>query len=157
MDKFTKVDVEKLIYKASELCGFEVYEQNIQLRKGIAVITVRIDNGSIVSHDDCVKYTAKLNSLIEDSAIEDSYTLEISSPGLKRKIRSKEEYVRFQGAPVKIILGGDKGGAVKGKIISANDESVVLKTEKGLKKFSIVILKIRILIIKGFNYECKIL
>jgi len=136
LDKFTKADVEKLIYRASELCGFEVYEQNIQLRKGSAVITVRIDNGSIVSHDDCVKYTAKLNSLIEDSGIEDSYTLEISSPGLKRKIRSKAEFVRFAGAPVKIILGGEKGGAVKGKIVSAGDESVVLKTEKGMEEIS---------------------
>ena len=136
MDKFTKADVEKLIYKACELCGFEVYEQNIQLRKGSAVITVRIDNGSIVSHDDCVKYTAKLNSLIEDSGIEDSYTLEISSPGLKRKIRSKAEFIRFAGAPVKIILGGEKGGAVKGKIVSAGDESVVLKTEKGMEEIS---------------------
>lgn len=134
MDKFTKADVEKLIYKACELCGFEVYEQNIQLRKGSAVITVRIDNGSIVSHDDCVKYTAKLNSLIEESGIEDSYTLEISSPGLKRKIRSNAEFVRFQGAPVKIILGGEKGGAVKGKIITAGDESVVIKTEKGMEE-----------------------
>ena len=136
MDKFTKADVEKLIYKASELCGFEVYEQNIQLRKGSAVITVRIDNGSIVSHDDCVKYTAKLNSLIEESGIEDSCTLEISSPGLKRKIRSKAEFIRFAGAPVKIILGGEKGGAVKGKIVSAGDESVVLKTEKGMEEIS---------------------
>ncbi|HOF34212.1 MAG TPA: hypothetical protein PK624_10810 [Spirochaetota bacterium] len=136
MDKFTKADVEKLIYRACELCGFEVYEQNIQLRKGSAVITVRIDNGSIVSHEDCVKYTAKLNSLIEDSGIEDSYTLEISSPGLKRKIRSKAEFVRFSGAPVKIILGGEKGGAVKGKIVSAGDESVVLKTEKGMEEIS---------------------
>jgi len=136
LDKFTKADVEKLIYRASELCGFEVYEQNIQLRKGSAVITVRIDNGSIVSHEDCVKYTAKLNSLIEDSGIEDSYTLEISSPGLKRKIRSKAEFVRFAGAPVKIILGGEKGGAVKGKIVSAGDESVVLKTEKGMEEIS---------------------
>ena len=136
MDKFTEADVEKLIYKACELCGFEVYEQNIQLRKGSAVITVRIDNGSIVSHDDCVKYTAKLNSLIEDSGIEDSYTLEISSPGLKRKIRSKAEFIRFAGAPVKIILGGEKGGAVKGKIVSAGDESVVLKTEKGMEEIS---------------------
>ncbi len=134
MDKFTKADVEKLIYKACELCGFEVYEQNIQLRKGSAVITVRIDNGSIVSHDDCVKYTAKLNSLIEESGIEDSYTLEISSPGLKRKIRSKAEFIRFADAPVKIILGGEKGGAVKGKIISAGDESVVIKTEKGMEE-----------------------
>ncbi|MBP9023342.1 MAG: hypothetical protein KBH06_09100 [Spirochaetes bacterium] len=136
MDKFTKADVEKLIYRACELCGFEVYEQNIQLRKGSAVITVRIDNGSIVSHEDCVKYTAKLNSLIEDSGTEDSYTLEISSPGLKRKIRSKAEFVRFSGAPVKIILGGEKGGAVKGKIVSAGDESVVLKTEKGMEEIS---------------------
>ena len=130
MDKFTKLETEKIIYSAAADCGYDVYEQNIQLRKSSAVISVKIDNGSTVSHDDCIRYTGKLKDYIEQAGITDNYTLEISSPGLKRKIKI-HEFGRFSGLPVKIVLTGDKGGAVKGRIKSVTDSSVKLETEKG--------------------------
>lgn len=112
--QFRKEEVIACAQKAANNCGFEIYEIVIQFRKKSLKIDVKIDNGSLVSHDDCSRYTRELNALIENTLQLESYILEVSSPGLKRKIRNHAEFVRFTGAPVKIILL--EGGVLKGTL-----------------------------------------
>jgi ribosome maturation factor RimP len=130
MDKFTKKEVESLIARAAVESSVEIYESSIQLRKGRAVIAVSIDTGTVVSHDDCVRYTRALDSLIEQAGIEDDYILEVASPGLKRKLRTSAEFIRFTGSPVKIVFGGARTGFIKGSIVSADVDAVTVDDGK---------------------------
>ena len=56
-----------------------------------------------VDLDDCEKLTRSIDDFL-DEIIPVKYSLEVSSPGLERKIKSAKEYTIFKGKKVKIKL-----------------------------------------------------
>ena len=57
-----------------------------------------------VTHEDCAAFATDFGTLldIEDVVPGAEYTLEVSSPGLERKLSRAEEFARFQGSLVKV-------------------------------------------------------
>lgn len=57
-----------------------------------------------VTHDDCTAFSRDFGTLldVEDLIPGAEYTLEVSSPGLDRKLRTLDDFERFQGNLVKI-------------------------------------------------------
>lgn len=60
-------------------------------------------NNGLITHSDCENMTRALN-LYLDELIDVKYYLEVSSPGLDRKLKSSREYVIFKGKKAKIKL-----------------------------------------------------
>ena len=72
-----------------------------QGKKG--VLRVYIDKEEGVTIDDCALVSRELGTLLDiHDMIPNSYTLEVSSPGLTRALRRPEDYIRFKGRKVKI-------------------------------------------------------
>jgi ribosome maturation factor RimP len=69
------------------------------LPKGIPVELL-----SGVTHEDCEHFARDFGTVIdvEDLVPGSEYTLEVSSPGLERKLRGAADYTRFQGSLVKL-------------------------------------------------------
>jgi ribosome maturation factor RimP len=58
------------------------------------------------------------------------YTVEVSTPGIFRRLNSPEHFQRFLGERVKVIAGeGDASREYCGKLISANDREVSVEDE----------------------------
>jgi ribosome maturation factor RimP len=57
-----------------------------------------------VTHEDCVQFAQDFGTVldVEDLIPGSEYTLEVSSPGLERKLSRPEEFERFQGSLVKL-------------------------------------------------------
>ena len=57
-----------------------------------------------VTHEDCAVFATDFGTLldVEDVVPGSEYTLEVSSPGLERKLSRPEDYVRFAGSLVKV-------------------------------------------------------
>jgi ribosome maturation factor RimP len=57
-----------------------------------------------VTHEDCVAFTHDFGTLldVEDLVPGAEYTLEVSSPGLERKLTTPADFLRFTGALVKL-------------------------------------------------------
>jgi ribosome maturation factor RimP len=59
------------------------------------------------------------------------FSLEISSPGLDRKLRNAEEFIRFIGAPAKVVYDEDGVRKVlKGIIEDAGETGISMSDEK---------------------------
>jgi len=56
-----------------------------------------------VSHQDCTNITRGLGDFL-DELIPVKYYLEVSSPGVNRKLKTEREYVIFKGKPVVVKL-----------------------------------------------------
>jgi ribosome maturation factor RimP len=68
------------------------------------VLTLFIDKEGGVTLDDCAHISRQVGARIEiDNLIEPSYTLEVSSPGLDRPLRTLADYARFHEHLVRII------------------------------------------------------
>lgn len=57
-----------------------------------------------VTHEDCAKFAQDFGTVldVEDLIPGAEYTLEVSSPGLERKLTKAADYVRFTGSVVKL-------------------------------------------------------
>jgi ribosome maturation factor RimP len=65
---------------------------------------VFIDKAEGVSHEDCSNVSRELSTIldVEDAVPGAAYTLEVSSPGLDRKLLKPADWTRFQGSLVKL-------------------------------------------------------
>ena len=127
-----KEQIEQIIEEAARSLGYGVYESSMLLKGENSRIVVKIDHERGISHNDCENYSKRLTFLLDQSRVLPNYFLEISSPGLKRRIRDRGDFARFTGSPAKIIwTDGQKKTVLKGKIINVFDENIIFETDRG--------------------------
>ncbi|HSW49223.1 MAG TPA: ribosome maturation factor RimP, partial [Bryobacteraceae bacterium] len=70
------------------------------------LLRITIDKPTGVTHADCELVSQQVGTIldVEDVMPGGSYTLEVSSPGVERKLLRPEDYIRFQGKRAKITL-----------------------------------------------------
>jgi ribosome maturation factor RimP len=57
-----------------------------------------------VTHGDCANFSREFGTILDvEDAISTSYTLEVSSPGLDRKLTRAVEFERFVGSRMKVM------------------------------------------------------
>lgn len=89
-----------------------------------------------VTLDDCERISRSLDEFL-DELIDFKYSLEVSSPGLTRKLKSEKEYLIFIGKIVSIKTKTNDifpNYKVEGKILDYNEEKGVLIEEVDTKK-----------------------
>ena len=117
------------------------------LTEGIA-----LDQLAWVTHEDCERFSRDFGTVIDVEGLVpvDEYTLEVSSPGLDRKLASREDYERFQASPVKVQTFAPVAGNRHwlGKLTEVKPEGIVLdltaKKQKGNKKGPLPAQKVEI-------------
>ena len=68
-----------------------------------SVLRIFIDKADGVSHHDCELVSEQVGTVLDvEDLIPSSYTLEVSSPGLDRKLVKESDYTRFEGKLARI-------------------------------------------------------
>lgn len=79
---------------------------DVDLRGGgkARMLRIFIDKPGGVTHDDCSNFSREAGTIfdVEDAVPGGSYTLEVSSPGLDRKLLKASDYERFTGSLIKL-------------------------------------------------------
>ena len=93
-----RIFIEKNAAERSKLAEQAAAETS-ELPKGVPVEML-----SGVTHEDCAQFAQDFGTVldVEDLIPGAEYTLEVSSPGLERKLLRPEDYTRFQGSLVKL-------------------------------------------------------
>ena len=84
--------------------GLELWD--IEFRGGgkSRMLRLYIDKPEGVTHEDCATVSREIGTILDvEDAIPGSYTLEVSSPGLDRKLRGAADYERFAGSKIKLL------------------------------------------------------
>jgi len=118
--------------------GMELVD--LEYRREGARWTLRlfIDKEGGVTVDDCARISRELGDLLDvKDVIPQAYVLEVSSPGLNRRIRKKEDFSRFAGQKVQLWLLSPKDGRRKimGELVGVEGEEVVVAATDG--RFSV--------------------
>ncbi len=85
--------------------------------------------GDGVTIEDCQRTSEDLGTLIEvEDLIAQQYTLEVSSPGLDRPLRGPDDYRRFAGCLVKLVLSEAVDGLmhVEGRLQGMDGDDVLV-------------------------------
>lgn len=117
----------------SEL-NYELYNLEFVKEGNENYLRIYIDkeNGGI-SLEDCEKVSRSVSGLldIEDPIVE-AYYLEVSSPGIDRKLFTEEHFERYTGSKVLVKISGLLNGKKKyeGELIAFNSEELKIKSEE---------------------------
>ena len=104
-----KVEIEErteaLVLPIVELAGLELWDVEYVKEGSDYYLRVYIDKSGGVNIDDCVLITKSLNEKLDaDDFIEDAYILEVSSPGLTRKLKKDKEFEKSIGKLIRVKL-----------------------------------------------------
>lgn len=126
-----KDDIIKIINKAAENSGYSIYESSVYLSGVHTKLTIKIDGEKSVSHDDCQNYSRELTLLLDESGILPDYSLEISSPGINRRLKNIDEFIKYKNAPVKVIYAlNDEQRVAKGILSDITENEIEISEEK---------------------------
>tara|TARA_Y100001936_G_scaffold147907_1_gene144308 strand:- start:299 stop:754 length:456 start_codon:yes stop_codon:yes gene_type:complete len=100
LDRKVREEIENSINSI----GFELMEIECSPNSNGLKIVTFIDHLDGVTLDDCVKASKLIEPILDNENEEGTYLLEVSSPGLNRKLITKEHFDRFIGKTVKIKL-----------------------------------------------------
>jgi ribosome maturation factor RimP len=88
-----------------------------------------------VTHEDCASFSREFGTIldIEDVVPGNSYTLEVSSPGLDRKLTRAKEFERFVGSCMKVMTRQpvNNNRHFEGRLESFRDGMLMLDTSVG--------------------------
>jgi ribosome maturation factor RimP len=87
-----------------------------------------------VSITDCEQVSQELSTILDvEDLLPDSYTLEVSSPGLDRPLRDARDYMRFAGRLAKLVTREpvNRQTAFAGRLRGMDGEDVLFENEGG--------------------------
>src|SRR4051794_28301609 len=117
--------VRELVEPVLAAEGLELFD--CELKPGLLRVTVDAPGG--VSIDRLGQLSQRLSRLLDDrDPIASRYTLEVSSPGLERSLRTADHFRKAVGTTITVRTRGEVEGdrRVQGTLDSADDDGVVL-------------------------------
>lgn len=121
-----KEEISAVITPALTSIGFYLEDLTITSAGRRSIITIIIDGDSHLSLDQVTVATKAISELIENISNlgDNSFTLEVTSPGLDRPLTKPRHWQKNIDRLVKVIMLDTK--EIKGRIKSANNDSVLI-------------------------------
>jgi len=140
-----KKSISELVWSLAlpivEKAGCELVDVEYVKEGGSWILRIIIDKDGGVSHEDCERVSQPLNDLLDEKdPISHPYYLEVSSPGLERRLKRPRDYERAIGEPVEIRLFSAVDGRKRyeGRLESFDGKEVSVRLDSGeIKTFSL--------------------
>jgi ribosome maturation factor RimP len=123
--RILRVFLEKNAEARAKFAAEAASNEEAGLPKGVPVETL-----SGVTHEDCANFARDFGTVldVEDLIPGSEYTLEVSSPGLERKLLKAVDYERFQGSLAKIqtFTAIDNNRHFTGRLTAFDGKTIML-------------------------------
>ena len=126
--------LRRLIQDVAESQGYELVDVELKGSGKSSVLRVYIDRRSGISHRDCELVSEQVGTVLDvEDLIPFSYTLEVSSPGLDRKLVKESDYTRFGGklARIQTRIPLNQQKVFRGRLQGLHDGKVRLELRTG--------------------------
>jgi ribosome maturation factor RimP len=114
--------------------GYELVELEYSYGRAHAQLRLYIDReGGGVGLDDCERVSREVSSLLDvEDPIPSAYTLEVSSPGFDRVLRTQAHFGRFVGSRVFVELKEPRAGRRRytGKLLTVDASGIALEVDQ---------------------------
>lgn len=129
-DKEDKLEreVRSLIEPTIKSLGFEIYDICIRIGR-TRLARVLIDSKNSVGVEDCANVSKEVEQIIDTAdIIEYQYNLEVSSPGIERRLTKKEHFEKYIGECVDVVVKEKIEGRshFKGKLINIDNNNCII-------------------------------
>jgi ribosome maturation factor RimP len=126
--------IETLAANTMEQIGYELVDVEWKSMEGKPHIVVYIDSTSGISLEDCQKVSKFLGEVLDrEDPLSSKYYLEISSPGIERRLKKAEDFIRFLGKDIKLKTLHKINGSrnYRGVLKEFKDNKITILMENG--------------------------
>ena len=113
--------------------GYELVELEYSPSHGRSGLRVFIDAPTGVGLEDCERVSREISALLDvEDPIPAAYTLEVSSPGFDRVLRTPAHFGRFVGSRVFVELKQPRAGRRRytGELLTVDEAGIALSVDK---------------------------
>lgn len=125
-------EIERALQPLSERHGLELVAVEVAGRAGRPLVRVFLDRDGGIDLDTIAAANPWISEAIEGcGAIEGSYILEVSSPGVERPLRKPQDWERFVGREAQVALIEPLAGhtKLKGVVAGCRDDQALLTVD----------------------------
>jgi len=97
--------IREIAERVAQSSGLELVDVELHGGGKARMLRIYIDKPGGVTHDDCANFSREAGTIfdVEEAVPGGSYTLEVSSPGLDRKLSTADDFERFVGSLLKVM------------------------------------------------------
>lgn len=129
-------DMIKMLESPLSEEGYELLDIRSFRGGGRLTLRVYIDSENGVTISDCSKAARSIDCLLEESdLLPDSSVVEVSSPGVKKPLRTEKHFSEAVGQKIIIKLATKKN--IKGILESFDDQVLIIKSENSEENVNI--------------------
>ena len=123
--------IREIAERIAQSSGLEVVDLELLGGGKARMLRVYIDKPGGVTHEDCANFSREAGTIfdVEDAVPGGEYTLEVSSPGLDRKLSKPADFQRFVGSLMKVMTRDPVNGNrhFEGRLKSFDNGSLALE------------------------------
>jgi ribosome maturation factor RimP len=97
--------IEAIADRVAQSEGIEIVEVELKGGGKNRFLRISIDRPEGVTHADCELISHQVGTILDvEDVVPGAYTLEVSSPGVERKLLKYKDFERFNGKKIKVSL-----------------------------------------------------
>jgi ribosome maturation factor RimP len=126
--------ITALVEPVLDEMGFELVDVEYLGAEGRRVLRIYMDRPGGVSLDDCARVSREISVLIDvKDFVPGSYVLEVSSPGLNRRLKKEKDFVWAMGKKVKVRMKAPLEGRrnFTGRLEDMEEGMIVVAEDQG--------------------------
>jgi ribosome maturation factor RimP len=136
----TGEELTRLLEPTIEQLGYELADLELKLAGRDSLVRVFIDKPEGVGLEDCETVSRQVSAVLDvEDPVPGHYVLEVSSPGLDRKLTKPAHYRRYVGDDIRVQLRFPIEGRKKfrGKLTAASEETIQIDVDGQLHELPI--------------------
>lgn len=127
--------IMQLCEQAAAGTGIEIAEVQLRGSGKARLLRIYIDKPGGVTHGDCELVSQRVSRMLdeEDAVPGDSYTLEVSSPGVERKLSRPRDFERVVGQKIRLAIREPMEGQrrLEGRLVEFAADTLQVETAPG--------------------------
>ncbi len=124
--------------RVAQSSGLILWDMELKGSGASRALRIYIDKPEGVTHEDCSAYSREVATIfdVEDAVPGAAYVLEISSPGLDRKLFKPEHFAHFAGSLVKFstrdLINGNRH--FEGRLVSFSEGQLTVDLDQAASR-----------------------
>ncbi len=121
--------IHELIEPSVSALGFELWGVELSGQGRHQTLRIFIENASGIGVDDCAAVSHQVSGILDvEDPIQSEYFLEVSSPGMDRRLFKLEHYQAYVGSGIKVKLRIPFEGRKKfsGQLVGVEGDDIVV-------------------------------
>ncbi len=128
----TGEELMKLLEPAVEKLGYELSDIEVKVGGRDGIVRLFIDKADGVGLEDCEAVSRQVSALLDvEDPLPGHYVLEVSSPGLDRRLTKVAHFQRFMGEDIRVTLRVPIEGRrnFRGALRGADEENIEVEVD----------------------------